>query len=232
MLRLIIFVLIAYTTMGSAWGATTWYTIEVIAFSHLNNDGLYEENWPSSPGEPAIHNAVRLAPPGELALDDRAEHSGSVHTYNLLGRSSLRMENIANRLKQSSGYRPLMHIAWRQPGLSKSLSKAVYVHSALPNSHRSDATAHDGPAGEPQIQGTIRVSRARYLHVDTDLLHSRQVPADADLSTSRFRMRQTRRMRSEEVHYIDHPLFGVIVLITPHEAVEMFSEEQSESSEE
>ena len=34
-------------------------------------------------------------------------------------------------------------------------------------------------------------------------------------AAQRFVMRQTRRMRSNERHYIDHPKFGVIALITP-----------------
>jgi hypothetical protein len=32
-----------------------------------------------------------------------------------------------------------------------------------------------------------------------------------------FRQQQSRRMRSNEVHYIDHPLFGIIALVTRHE---------------
>jgi hypothetical protein len=30
-------------------------------------------------------------------------------------------------------------------------------------------------------------------------------------------MQQSRRMRSEEVHYLDHPLLGVVVKLTPLE---------------
>lgn len=33
-----------------------------------------------------------------------------------------------------------------------------------------------------------------------------------------FPFRQSRRMRSGELHYIDHPRLGVLVLVTPHEA--------------
>jgi hypothetical protein len=28
-------------------------------------------------------------------------------------------------------------------------------------------------------------------------------------------LKQTRRMRSKEVNYIDHPMFGVVVKVTP-----------------
>jgi hypothetical protein len=31
-----------------------------------------------------------------------------------------------------------------------------------------------------------------------------------------YRLQQSRRMRSNEVHYLDHPLFGIIVQVTPY----------------
>jgi hypothetical protein len=32
-----------------------------------------------------------------------------------------------------------------------------------------------------------------------------------------FRLQQSRRMRSSEIHYLDHPLFGIIALVTPYD---------------
>jgi len=96
------------------------------------------------------------------------------------------------------------------------------------------------------FSGTIRVSVSRYLHIETDLhlrapvwrqetvevvdndsgggissffgvqptqmtsmLVEREVITD-------FRLLETRRMRSTEVHYYDHPKFSVIVMATPY----------------
>jgi hypothetical protein len=63
------------------------------------------------------------------------------------------------------------------------------------------------------------VSRARYLHLWADLTYTTRI-ATADNPTptlQRFRMKQHRRMRSGEIHYLDHPMFGVVVLATPYE---------------
>lgn len=234
MLRLATMFFVLLVTTGSASAATTWYTVELIAFQHLSGDGFYGENWPSTPGEPAVHNAIRLAPSSELALEDETEQAGSSvipFAYQLLGQSSFQLTDVSNRLKWSDGYRPLLHIAWRQPGLSKSSSKTIYVHSALPNRFRNDATAADGLAGASELEGTIRVSRSRYLHVDVDLVHFRRAPVGSKVDATQFRLQQSRRLRSKEMHYIDHPLFGLIVLITPYEPAEIFSEEQAQSSE-
>ena len=42
-------------------------------------------------------------------------------------------------------------------------------------------------------------------------------------------MRQSRRMRSNELHYIDHPLMGLLVRITPYEFPESTEEEPMEA---
>jgi hypothetical protein len=55
----------------------------------------------------------------------------------------------------------------------------------------------------------VALARGRYLHLTLDLALQ---PAG---SSERYILRQTRRMRSTERHYIDHPKFGVIAVITP-----------------
>ena len=32
-----------------------------------------------------------------------------------------------------------------------------------------------------------------------------------------YRLHETRRMRSKEIHFFDHPMFGIIVKVTPYE---------------
>ena len=53
------------------------------------------------------------------------------------------------------------------------------------------------------------MSRGRYLHLDTDL-----VLRDA-VSAQPYRIRLHRRLRSEELHHLDHPAIGVLVRIDP-----------------
>lgn len=55
-------------------------------------------------------------------------------------------------------------------------------------------------------------------------MHSRQFEVDRTVV-----LRQSRRMRSEELHYIDHPLMGVLVKVIPYEvaAIEPLEPEQN-----
>jgi len=93
------------------------------------------------------------------------------------------------------------------------------------------------PAEAPHIlDGTFTLRRGRFLHVDVDLGYTKTVsiepsatpgdtttPADsaapAAPTTSYYvRMVQTRRIRNDRLNYLDHPLFGVLFLITPYQA--------------
>ncbi len=57
----------------------------------------------------------------------------------------------------------------------------------------------------PRLEGLVRVTRGRFLHLDTDL---RLRASDGSGS---YRIKLNRRMRSDELHYIDHPKLGIII---------------------
>ncbi len=67
--------------------------------------------------------------------------------------------------------------------------------------------------------------RSRYLHLRLDLiLQSDQTRAAASAAATpyiletelpRFEMAQKRRMRSNEIHYFDHPRIGALAVIRP-----------------
>jgi len=93
------------------------------------------------------------------------------------------------------------------------------------------------PAEAPHIlDGTFTLRRGRFLHVDVDLGYTKTVsiepsatpgdtttPADSTAPTAPqtssyyVRMVQSRRIRNDKLNYLDHPLFGVLFLITPYE---------------
>lgn len=78
------------------------------------------------------------------------------------------------------------------------------------------------------LQGIIKIVLSRYLHTDIELVY-KKVTADeaidrfdSDYLENRagkdqvYYLKQNRRMRSKELHYIDHPVLGVLVKITPY----------------
>jgi hypothetical protein len=76
----------------------------------------------------------------------------------------------------------------------------------------------------------VTLIRERYLHLDVDLLLLRANYADGADSGPAFQLREKRRMRSREVHYFDHPRFGMIAVVTPYDAPEDEPEPEPEES--
>ncbi|MGC1955873.1 MAG: CsiV family protein, partial [Gammaproteobacteria bacterium] len=90
------------------------------------------------------------------------------------------------------------------------------------------------------VDGSFVLYRSRYLHVLADLvlyhadpsafpskvqppaLHGGReaIAASSPPQPRRFRLSEHRRMRSGELHYLDHPVFGLLVQITPYRAAE------------
>jgi len=104
------------------------------------------------------------------------------------------------------GLTPLVHTAWRQPVYNRSSARPFYI--------RSD---RDISPGTPLLEGMVKVSVNRYLHVDLDLLLRGAATGTDQLpgGFQTFRFNEHRRMRSKELHYIDHPLMGMLIQITP-----------------
>ena len=190
--------------------AERWFTVEIIVFEDLRSDNLHAEHWSPDPGEPSLANAIELTHlPGDTPDD-------GVHAYRLVKSSNLTLGEVRNRLRRSAHYRPLVHAGWRLPGLPRRAARPVHVGRSLGD---GEARAAAGAGVErSSVHGTVTVSLARYLQVDVDLLYNRPASGEAaeqGSAPTRFRIVSERRMRSGELHYIDHPLFGVLVLIAP-----------------
>jgi len=107
----------------------------------------------------------------------------------------LALRNVAARLN-TGGYRLLWHQAWVQPATGRS-NVDLELLATLGNGHAT-----------PGLTGTIQLAARRFLHLGVDLEWQ-------SAGTLEARMRQQRRMRLNEEHYLDHPRIGVIAVVTP-----------------
>jgi len=210
--------------------AVRWYTVEVIIFANTGNAGVQEELWPENPGIPDSSNAVSLVSVGAETLPGRP-----------IEFQRLPMKILANSLaamKRSSRYRVLKAAAWRLPGLPLKSAPPVRIQagryyssdgqitSSAPASPSAVAidplfAANDAntlPAALYELEGRIRISLTRFLDVDADLLYRSNVSlpdtSGAFVNEFRsFRLTEFRRMKSNTIHYIDHPMFGMVIAI-------------------
>ena len=81
-----------------------------------------------------------------------------------------------------------------------------------------------------KLNGCITIFRERYLHILTDLIYyhedNEDIYADEEEESYSFGkqvyatavpLKTRRRMRSREIHYLDSPGVGVVVLVTPYD---------------
>jgi hypothetical protein len=106
------------------------------------------------------------------------------------------------------------------------LSRYLHIYADLlyrepmPQGAASDMMAHQ-PDAPLQTTGEMAESQR-----EADLFDLAESPF-ANAMTPRYRvyrMQQSRRMRSTEIHYLDHPVLGMIIRVTPYELPESQAE--------
>lgn len=176
---------------------TPYYDVELVIFRNLAADAtpeLWEKELDSL--TPSVNDGTDEATDDEVESGAAREVApppvtAATASFPALSADKFKLGAIAAALKRQRNYQTLAHFGWTQPGYQR--SAAHY-------------TAID--VGVPGLTGRAAVSRGKYLHLTLDLSYT---PPG---SSERYVLRQTRRMRSNERHYIDHPKFGVIALIT------------------
>jgi len=200
------------------------YDVEIIIFEDAHARYLKSETW----GQDATVKNEITENPGKLSKD--RINAGSFKSI-----KPAILKKQYKRINASSEYNVLFYGAWRQTGLDKSKAFEIDINK-LKSSHTDKS--------ENTLSGTFKLVLARYLHIYNQLNYQRKVSATADsgadseitATDSTASEEQTellnndlvphnglhplnshRRMRSKELHYIDHPLVGMLIQINPVE---------------
>ena len=201
------------------------YEVEVIVFAHRDFDATEERFAQTANGfdataalreAPVLDETTFAAPlaipplpleqpPVDPAVAARAE----ALLVRPLRPDEMKLSTEYRRLRAISAYQPLVHIGWVQPGLPEADSTPVDL----------------GTFGIINPRGTVRVHLARFLHITLDLTYQGTGSAAAATTAAdgldevalapAYRLTTTRSARSTELHYFDHPAFGVLVRVTP-----------------
>ena len=143
--------------------------------------------------DPAARHAEHVrADPGLPDTSLAIPLTGGYGEVEPIGQSSYRLAGVWQELRGSGQYRPLRHLAWRQRGTSAARAPLVLL----------------GESPSSNVFGTVKVTRSRFLHMELDLLiHDDQ---------GTYRVKTRRKMSPNELHYIDHPMVGILARITPY----------------
>lgn len=182
-----------------------WYEFEVIIFQRIAHGAGSTEAWPGDTGSPSLENAIPFDTQGSATLRGNLPIA-----YRPLPASEQRLGNIWTAFRTSSNYRPLYHVAWRQQVVDPEQAQSLYLQ--LPP--QSGAAS---PANLPKLEGTLQFGVKRYLHMKADLVLREPVTSEAGddyfmgPAFYSYRLQESRRMRSGKLHYLDHPVLGVLV---------------------
>ncbi|RZA04166.1 MAG: hypothetical protein EOO68_08850 [Moraxellaceae bacterium] len=194
-----------------------WYQVEMIIFSRSESNP--QEQWPKD---------IKLSYPTNIVnlKSGASDESG----FSLLPQNERLLNAQASTIARSGSYSLLFHQAWRQMIYSRNTN--ILITGGKPyNSHQ-------------ELEGSISLSVAQFLKVQTNFWLTQFSPLGvvvegidgwpelpplpntfdhnekpADYVTKRIvKIAQQRTMRSNEVHYIDHPLLGIVIKIVPYDA--------------
>ncbi len=208
--------LITSTALASA---EKWYRVEVLVIESKDKSALAEE-WPINPGKPSFTNAI------SLNTDPAAD-------FSLINENELSLGKAKKRLQKN--YRLVMHKGWRQTLSDKDVAQNVRILGGetygsegfevdgviklstgrymnvdadllfyKPMKLISAANAELGVSAENN-QGTAHFSEVL----------SKQWQDEPAARLQPFRLKESSRLKADEIHYIDHPLYGIIIVVTP-----------------
>lgn len=199
-----------------------WYRVEILIFETKDKQALAEE-WPLNPGHPSFSNAVNLT-------------SDPTSEFGQLLEEHYALKDAKQKIQKN--YHLVLHKAWRQTINDKEHAQNIHLVGG------KDFGSNNA-ANQFEVDGILRLTSGRYLHVDADLLlrkpmkviptiaapdqeiissttakfaevsNRNQWQSEPDVRLQSFRLKESSRMRLDEIQYIDHPMYGVIIMITP-----------------
>ena len=205
------------------------YDVEIIIFEDANARYINSEDWPQEAivTEAASETDKPSVNRNKLSTNDIGETS-----YKDVKPEILKTEY--KRINYSKEYNVLFYGSWRQTGLDDKKAFEIDIEE-LKNTHKKSS--------KNTITGNFKLVLARYLHIYSEMEYQRNLAnasvekaitssestiENITLKNENYPMKIHRRMRSKELHYIDHPLVGVLIQINP---VKVSEEETAEKSE-
>jgi len=196
------------------------YDVEIIIFEDPHARYINSEYWHVNPDL-----ISPLSETAESNTDELKRNNFKTIKPVILGQEYRRINN-------SSEFNVLFYGAWRQTGLDENKAFEIKIED-LENTHKARS--------ENTITGQLKLVLSRYLHIYGDLDYQRPIDLNsignesnddtsgintAPVTTgenqgviikteNNYPINIHRRMRSKELHYIDHPLIGMLIKINP-----------------
>lgn len=220
------------------------YDVEIIIFEDANARYINSEDWPheEAVASPAPEKVPEKMPeeinkqqPENIDTSPENLDKLSIDEINAIDdKNTLPFQNIKpeilskeyKRINSSKEYNVLFYGSWRQTGLKADKAFEIAIQD-LNNNHQTTS--------ENILTGNMKLVLSRYLHIYNKLDYQRKLnnstgeqeaTVDTELTASssepelnqeyeHYLITSHRRMRSKELHYLDHPLVGMLIQVNP-----------------
>ncbi|EAR60589.1 CsiV family protein [Neptuniibacter caesariensis] len=205
-----------------------WFKVEVVVFANNASEPLSAEYWPTITEIPEKSRATYLGGEGNGA-------------YQRLSSSALSLKQAKNSLRAKGDYKVLFHSAWMQPVVETQNPRPIKIRGGdiLDNGmHELEGYIAVGRGRYLHFRPDLYLNRPLSTEESALLKNPISSQAKDSISDTQLTMQsasgaapsnnliqlpdiltvnlnQARRMRSKELHYIDHPLMGILVEIKP-----------------
>jgi Peptidoglycan-binding protein, CsiV len=226
-ISLILVMALGYQT--AAFANERWYRVELLIIEHKDKSGVMLEEWPLDPGYPSVRAANYVQ---KLTADS------TPNNFIQLENDELDLFQARKSLIKRTGNKVLLHTGWRQL-VKEDEPEAV----RLSGGNTYQYSTNDGDVRNFDLQefdGTFTILLSRYLHVITDLVFHKPMEVVETESSyehtmmqrlrplanendweglsnaglQRFRINSKRKLRKNDVTYIDHPLYGILIKVS------------------
>lgn len=223
--------LLIFCCCCAAWGAEKpqQYQVELLIYSHFSPAAIGSEYWNAgvTPGLFTNKHAITLDAASSDPLDDYP-------TRSYLPDSSWTLSRAAQRIESRMHGQVLYHQAWRvsrEQLRHKTLRFVItdQIPKPIIASDENEDTTATAPAGSiapSKLTGVFSIHLTRYFNTKLQLtlsepsnaikpyLKEHANPCD-DSGICYFSFESSRRTRSRLLNYLDHPLYGALLEITP-----------------
>ena len=193
-----------------------WYTVEVVSFTRAKTAQV-QERWPISVVVETAADTIEFIP-----QPDKQPDSLPILDIEPVEASEKQLGRHTYAINRASGFSVKSHQIWRQKGLSRELAPWINLET-------------DSPA----LSGKVRISLSRYLHADFNIqlqnpdwspsfsnepaMHEESMPKTILFNVSR-------KLKRDKIHYIDHPLAGILLRIERYKKAQNLPEPEESDS--
>ncbi|SCZ59575.1 CsiV family protein [Thiohalomonas denitrificans] len=200
---------------GEPIGAQEIEAFQILTPDELQLAGAYRRLQDSSQFEPLVHIGWRQpglnkneALPVRITLDANGQLLTGERTPSTAARGALSQQADLPRLDGT---------------VTVVLSRYLHLNTDLVYRIEADSAMPGGMFGEPSTQDPAIINLSTRGRSDEVRSREQSLAPDTEPFARgprylEFVVNDSRRMRSRELHYVDHPVLGVIALITPYEA--------------